>query len=414
MEQVIIGGYDDQVHTSATEYNRIAGGEDWENFEGARLQAVSTDGKLKQLRVELGGTPGGGGNYKFTLRLNGAPTALTCTVGSADLQASDMVNEVVVTGGDLISLECDPDSPAQARKAQWTIVFEGDNPNESLLLGAAQSALPGGSTNMYNQVAPTGEADWAANEARMTQIIPTAGKIKNLYVELSTDPGTAPDAWRFTLRLDNGGGFGDTALECTIVANDTKGNDLINEITVAAGDKVTFQCDPISGPSATAQAYWGFTFVADTDGESLILGGTDDAPATGSTEFCYLTGYQFHINVWTGTENDRRQLGQVCELKNLYVELENDPNPGDFAFTVKINGGAGNLTVTITSGNTTGNDLVNTDTLSDDDNLGFESNPDSSPTSGNVYWSLMSYIEPGSLGSKSPHMAEKMVAGKLI
>lgn len=401
MKQVIIGGYSAAVSTSDTLYSRLAGAEDWIATEAQREQLVSTSGKLKNLRVKLDGVPGTG-TYVFTVRLNGAPTALTCEVAADGTLASDTTHEVTVSAGDRVCLECNPsDAPApdNARAVLWTTMFEGDTAKESLLFGGADNTInPGGVE--YNQVAPSGAGVWGPAEVSMRQVIPTAGKIKNLYVKLSADPGDSPEAYRFTLRLDTGAGLGDTALTCTITADDTTGNDTANEVTVAAGDIVTLQCEPLNNPIEAPYATWGMTFLADTDGESIILAGTNDDPSGSTTEFSRLTG-GYGSFYWTTTESSRLQLGQACILKNLYVQLENAPGDGNsFTFTVRIPDPGdtrkdGNLTVTITgAATTTGNDTAHTDIISDDDELSFESDPTSSPSSGDVYWGLVCYIEP--------------------
>ena len=70
MKQVLIGGTFDLLHITTTEYNVIAGEySSWLTPEDWVAQMISTPGKLKNLRVELNDTPGGGSKtYKFTLR----------------------------------------------------------------------------------------------------------------------------------------------------------------------------------------------------------------------------------------------------------------------------------------------------------------------------------------------------------
>ena len=148
MEQVLIGGHNNALHVTSTEYNGIAGNaENWGTAKDDKAQVVSTPGTLKNLRVELNGVPGTG-TYTFTLhRAVGigawANTALTCTVAAAGTQANDMVNEVAVAAGDVIVLECNPDNPDNARIAKWSMMFEGDNANESLLLASSLAASGG-------------------------------------------------------------------------------------------------------------------------------------------------------------------------------------------------------------------------------------------------------------------------------
>ncbi|GAI13273.1 unnamed protein product, partial [marine sediment metagenome] len=142
------------MNVTDTEYNRLAGGFKWDAIEGEMEQLVSTSGKLKNLRIKLNDVPGTG-TYVFTVRLNGAPTTLTCEVAADGTLASDTTHEVTVSAGDRICLECNPsDDPApdNARYARWTVIFEGDTAKESLILGGSGSALDNILTE-YNQIA---------------------------------------------------------------------------------------------------------------------------------------------------------------------------------------------------------------------------------------------------------------------
>jgi len=375
MEQVIFGGCHRDLDVTVTEYNCLASGGNWTAVEDAREQLVSTGGNLKNLRVKLDGVPGTG-TYVFTLRLNGAPTALTCTVTAAATTASDMVNSVAVVAGDSVCLECNPDSPDNVRNALWTLMFESTNAKESLMLGSD----PGTVIPTVTYAAMMGCTEFDQVDRHKT-VCPTAGKIKNLYIELSVDPGTAPDAYRFTLRKNDI----NQLLTVTIVANDTTGNDVANDVVVAAGNTLTLMCEGLNDPSASPQIKWGMTFEADTDGESVILGCTDNDFHDTDTRYARPVG-MYTIVV---AEVDRVNLGQICTLSDLYIELENDPVGGSVVFTNRVNGGDGNLTVTIATPATTGNDVAHTDVLPNDAQVSLEIDPVSLPAVGEVYWGLV-------------------------
>ncbi|GAG51531.1 unnamed protein product, partial [marine sediment metagenome] len=200
---------------------------------------------------------------------------------------------------------------------------------------------------------------WSATEDDHRQVCPTSGKIKNLYVKLLWgDPGNDPDAYRFTLRVN--GASPANGLVVTIVANDTTGDDTAHEVTVAAGDVLTLMCEPLESPGSTVWAFMGMTFVADTDGESLILAGTTNDLHNTDTEYNLLS--TFWISSWQADESLVYQMGQECTLKKLYVLLSAAPGDGkSYTFTLRKGDGLGdgNLAVTITgAATTTGNDLV--------------------------------------------------------
>ena len=413
MEQVIFGGFNNLLNTTATEYASLAVGYEWDPTEFYAEQIVSTSGKIKNLRVKLNDAPGAGKHYDFTLRVNGAPSALTLEIADAATSGANIVNEIDVVAGDTISLECNPDNTPTARFATWTSMFEGATAKESLLLGSAGNSILNVSTTYYFSVTQSTNYQPAENDSR--QICPTAGKIKNLYVELSIDPGAAPDALRFTLRKNGVSQL----LTVTIVADDTTGNDTVNEITVAAGDILTMMVEPVSTPTGTPYFHWGMTFVADTDGESIILGGDEDDLNTGATEYNHLCGFASN---WTADEAFRYQLGQLCTLKKLYVLLSAAPGDGkSYTFNLRKPGNgqaAGNLTVTITGAAvTTGNDVAHEDAIADDDYVDLECTPAGTPAGADAYWGLVCDTAPAppvGLENKSANMGSKMVAAGLI
>ncbi|GAJ11751.1 unnamed protein product, partial [marine sediment metagenome] len=240
-------------------------------------------------------------------------------------------------------------------------------------------------SNIATEYAQVMGETWSpsSTENDYRQVCPTSGKIKNLYVALNVDPGTSPDAYRFTLRVNKA----DSALTVTITADDTTGNDTAHEVTVAAGDVLTMKIEPLNGPSATPYACWGMTFVPDTDGESIVIAGTDNSLNTGVTEYIYLAG---NWSSWSADEL-KHTLGQSCTLKKLYVLLSAAPGDGkSYTFTLRKPGNGqidGNLTVTITgAAATTGNDVAHTDAISNDDYLDLECTPANTPTEADAYW----------------------------
>ena len=392
MKQVIVGGVYNTLNVAATEYNCI-GTYTWNADPDVMAMAVSTAGKLKNLRVELDDVPGTG-TYTFTLYRRvglGAwgDTALTCIVAADGTVASDTTHEVTVAAGDMIALKCVPDSPDNARNALYTIMFEGDTANESLLLLHMPIIW---SANRYGGVSGYAQS---TTESWVRHICPTSGKIKNLHVQLKDDPGTAPDAYRFVLRVngaDSDDGEGN-ALECTITADDKTGNDTTHEITVSAGDILTVKAEPLNAPTVSTNAAIGMTFVADTDGESLILGGGHQSLDDTKTEYNYLAG--FFQSAWTITETQCYQLAQGCTLKKLYMLLSGDPGGTDkYTFTVRLEGaspGSG-LVVEIAGGSTTGNDTTNSIAVSDGEVVNMMVVPTDTPVEVDVYWGLVGYI----------------------
>ncbi len=245
MEQVIFGGGYGVLDDTDNTYASLVGGINWTTTESWYKRVVSTGGTIKNLRVKLNDSPGAGKSYDFTLMLNGNPSALTVHIHDTDTSGADTVNEVAVVAGDTIYLKCVPTDTPTVRYATWTSVFKGTTANESLILGGTIYPLDVTNIEYVQVMGPTTFPDTTENNHR--QICPTAGTIKNLYVGLTEDPGTDPDAYRFTLRK---GGVSQT-LTVTITADNTTGNDTANEVSVVAGDVLTLMIEPLNTPSGT-------------------------------------------------------------------------------------------------------------------------------------------------------------------
>jgi len=386
MEQVIFGGYDNFLDTTATKYQRIIGGSIWRATEDC-YKLVSTNGVIKNLRFKLSGAPGAGKKYTFTLMLNGAPTALTLEIADAATTGNDMVHEIVVTGGDYVSLRCVPTGTPTAVMATWTSMFEGDTPNESLILGGTHDPFSSADIQ-YGQVMGA-YTFYTSTEDNFRQVVPTAGTIKNFYVKLNIDPGTAPDAYRLTLRKN---GISQV-LTVTITADATTGNDLVNSFAVVPGDILTMMVEPLNGPSATPFAHWGMTFVADIDGESIVLGGSYYPLDDTATEYYWLTSRENFF--WDPDETIRYQLGQVCTIKKLHILLDTSPGAGKkYDFTIRIGAADSNVVATISDVATTGSSGPLIDTVALDDYVDLQVVPTNTPNVADAFWGFVCYIGP--------------------
>lgn len=394
MSQVIIGGYADALNSGATEYNSPNCGYVWAAGTYAWTQVISTPGKIKNLYVELSAAPGigVGDGYRFTLMRNGVATILTCTVTQPATSASDLVNEVDVVAGDYITFRSEPlNTPSATPNAQWSMYFTGSTAGESNMLGGASGANSG---TFYAGVMQ-GVASSYATESDAYGLVPTNGTIKNLYIVLDVSPGVNPDGYRFTLRK---GGVS-TALTATVTAPATTASNLVNTVAVVAGEDIDMMIEPVNGP-ATSPVYgsFGMTFAPTIDGESIFVAGSSDALNTGVTEYNAVDiAYPPSLPAWTNTEANVQQLAQSCTLKKLYVELSASPGVGtSYTFSMRQNSAspAGTLSVQIAGVATTGNDLVNSNTIANGDNIDLRCVPAGPPVARDAFWGVVCYITP--------------------
>lgn len=391
MEQVLLGGYNNALDAAATEYNSPIGGFNWSGTAFWFYKIISSYGVIKYLRVKLAGAPGAGKHYDFTMYLNGSPTVLTVEIADAATTGNNMLHEVDVIPGDYIVLQCNPDNAPTAQVAAWTWVFEGRSEYESLILGHSYLPFAVGAVEYAQPSSPVCDP-LPIQEDTFRQVCPTDGLITNFYVMMDVDPGTAPDAYRFTLRLNKA-----TVAQSpivTITADDTTGSDLVHNLDVTGGDILTLMCEPLNVPTAAPRVAWGFTFIADTDGESVVLGGVGrKAPDTVLTEYTNLTGYEGYD--WTNVEANWLHIGQVCTIKNLYVLCSVAPGAGNsYAFTIRTGLADSLVVTTIADAATTGNSGGLSDTVLVDEYMSMQSNPDDGPNATYAMWGFVIFITP--------------------
>ncbi len=381
MRQVTVGGVSNNLlNNAATEYNVISGGRNWDTVATSGRQLVSTGGTISKLYVKLDAAPGSGKTWTFTIMVAGAASDLTCSITGDETFGVDDSNSIAVSAGETLSIRSTSSGAPTNSNATWSLIFIGTTVNQSLFLGMAN----------LNNTSPTysGVMGWflsQGNEAINYQVIPTAGKIKNFYVQLSSAPGSGK-SYVYTLRLNGA----NTALAVTLSGSSTTGNDTSDEITVAPGDRVGLLTTPSGTPSGGHLAF-GFIFVSDTKGESCVLG------QQGAFSIISVVNYTDIVNTqsnWSTTEINHRQIGRACQFKKFYVDIPGTPpgGPSSWDLTVRKNGASTSLTVNIAGVDLTGNDTTNSASFADGDYMTLMLTPVQGPSrdSEGMHWGMVS------------------------
>jgi len=81
---------------------------------------VQTSGTISNFDARTSATPGAGNTWAFTLRKNGASTAITCSITGASTQCADSSNSVSFAAGDLLTIQIVPTSGPTASIGRWT------------------------------------------------------------------------------------------------------------------------------------------------------------------------------------------------------------------------------------------------------------------------------------------------------
>ena len=211
-----------------------------------------TGGTLRNLYVDLPTAPGVGESRTFTVRKNGAPTGLTCTISDLQTSCNDTVNTVSYTAGDTAVLQHTPSAgPAVADRSNTAVVFEADAAGSFLI--ATGSEAPGNDAETRFAYVSGDQNVQPVEEDRMQ--LAQATTIKTMYVEIDPAPdnGAGVDSWRFTLRRN----VADTGLSCTISESATACTTGL-DVVIADDDLLSLEVTPINLPAQYAGFHVSF------------------------------------------------------------------------------------------------------------------------------------------------------------
>jgi len=227
-----------------------------------------------------------------------------------------------------------------------------------------------------------GRIAWTTTEENNPMLVSTPGTIKKLRMTLSGIPGSG-NSYTLVLMVDGVA----SALTVTVSGGvDISGQDLVNEVSVSAGQEVYMRCTPSSTPTARSVT-WSTIFTGDNAAESIFLSGSHGNTLDQSTtEHAALSAGNIPNATLTLSE---QMIALSGTIKNLYVKLTADPgtDPDGYKFTVYKNGIATSLTVTITANATTANDTSNSFTVVATDTLVLKIEPLNAPSvAPKAYW----------------------------
>ena len=394
--QVLISGSANDLDAAATEYIAFygTGGNHtnslWNATEANRRGVIPAAGVIDDLHVELQNAPDNGAgvqSFTFSLMVAGAGTTLGCAVSEAATTCTDS-DGVSVTAGQLISLEVVPANTPTVGDAFWSATWTPTTADKTIFMGGMGSTALATSGTEY--LAITGVKNASATSFDNELVVPTGGVLKDLYIELGTDPGDGTTRI-FTVTGDGG------SFACTVTGSAGGTNKTCNNtsgtITIAAGETYVITSTVTGTPAASTVSY-GMVFDPTTEGEWIFGHCSENDMNATTTEYRDIAGAG---GAWISTETDRRQLaGTAFTIKNFYVEASGLAGSGkSYVFTPRKEVADMSATFTCTTDNTNVqcNDTENI-TITADDLLSFEVEPVSTPTVRDSTYSFTGFITP--------------------
>ena len=236
------------MHQTNTQYYPLMSGQVSTNALTASqaTQVIPTNGTLDYLEAFLSTAPGSGNDYVITLYVNGAPTGVTATISGTATSGSDLIHNQSVSAGDLVYYQVVPVSTPSSSRVNIGMRFTADVDGESIVMTKSLDIVDNVTTE-YTQASGSYTAfSWTSTELNTYQM--SGGSVlKNLYVYGEVAPG-AGNSNIVTLRKEGV----PTSLTCTLNDAENVDSDLVNEVTVSAGERLSLEHNPDGNPTMQA------------------------------------------------------------------------------------------------------------------------------------------------------------------
>lgn len=385
--QILVGGVlDNPLTDGTTEYNLLQGSKAWSSNETSFYEVIPTDGTIRNLKIKASVAPGAGNSWTLAIRLGArgalANTTQNVTITGSETYAESTGADLDVSPGQIVTISIVGTSTPSATAIYWCCDFESDYDNESIYMGNATDVPT--STRFRPLV---GSAIWGTSEATQAQgIMPTTGTWKKLYLDTNIGAGvdTSDDAFTITFSVN----ATNTALSAVLHEENLTSSNTTATVATVATDLVNLRVALTSAPTGASYIAWGLVFVADSNGESLLLSPIYNTLDPAATEYNTMMGQVFN---WGGTEASAYMMLGAGELYHFYVMTSVVPGTdASHNLTIRQNTTNTNLFAVI-SGNATmsANNTSSTVTISDYDLVTIQNVPNGTPAAGSLRWGLV-------------------------
>jgi hypothetical protein len=382
--------------TTGTRYFDIIGGRSAVTTTEASAQVVAAAaGVFRNLSARVTTAPGSGVTWTFTLRINGADTALTFTIAGTATSGSYTGGDVAVAEGDLVTLAVTVSGGTAASSGVWhtSVEFEGSTAAQSLY-GSFTGGGLGTMTRYSHPWMTTLNID--ATRTNVEGIAAAAGSITKLFARCTGNNVAGAETVTILVVLngvdqDGTGGTVDTRVTLN---SSTQAANLAFTLAVAAGDLIAIKSSWVSG-NAGHLFSWGVQFTATTDGESQFSARPTNAPDASAVRYVPVPSDARGWN-WQTSEANAAVDGGVTsfDLTALAVKTYTAPGSGkSFAFAAFVSGAASGPAVTI-SGTDDYEFATGSVTVAAANTVCLRATPSGTPTAGQITFAFVQYIAP--------------------
>ncbi len=263
-ETALVGGTSgDLLATTGTEYIGISGNANADGTEFDRTFIASTGGVFPTFYTDLPTAPGGTATRTFTFRDSASAESIVITYASGESGVKSNTGTVTATAGEtFVLVSTDNGNTPSASTLKASVLFDPTTEGEWIIPMSSDDTLHVTNTEYARIIA--GDDGWSATEANKQQLIQTGSFasdmiIKNMYVELETDPGATGDIFTFRLR-DSTGGSGDASAQLESICDGVQTCNASATVTITDDALMSTRVIPTSSPTVGSAliSYTGF------------------------------------------------------------------------------------------------------------------------------------------------------------
>lgn len=353
----------------------VNNGEPWSATEGDTTVIVPVAMQLTNMNVIGQSPPGNGQSVTYTVRKNGADTALTVTI--SDNTTSGFSDAVVsFAAGDTVCFAATATSVANPA-GFLDVNMLGIAASQAILSTNVLNSSPSNSAANYALLFG-GTTNWSSVESFHKTPFAAAGTLSNLNIRVNSAPGGSAQ-YVFTIRKNGV----DTGLTVTVSGANTSATDSTHSVAVAAGDLISISSTPTTTPTSPTTVAISVAFTPTTAGDCVFGMGATSANGSLSVQNYATTQGTGFSWVDSSQESNIRTYAYPCYLKSFYASLETAPGgAASVTYTIRKNRVNTTLTTTISAAATTGN-VSAVVQLSEGDVITMGSLPAGSPAASN-------------------------------
>lgn len=219
----------------------------------------------------------------------------------------------------------------------------------------------------------------ATNDTQIRSVVSLTGAMEGLYVYLAAAPDNGGGTQSYTFTLQKNGA--DTAITCSISETSTTCLDIINSVSMVAGDTFSVKVVPSGTPTATFTRFSSVFNSGSGGGSLLYTSANASSPSTSAASAVNVNG-----NLGWSQANNSTVAPTSGTISSLYVLNSSAPGAAasgkQYVYTVQKNSVDTAVTCTMFETATTCNDTTHSFTFVAGDFIKVVATPTGTPTAG--------------------------------